>query len=75
MLIMKSGKQHMTEGIELPNHKIKTLRKLEISKYLEILETITIEHAEMKEKYFLNTSGEQDNYLKPNYIAEISSKI
>ena len=39
MLIMKSGKQHMTNGMELPNQKkIRTLGEKETYKYLGILE-------------------------------------
>ena len=37
MLVMKSGKQHMTDGIELPNQdKIRTLGENETYKYLGI---------------------------------------
>ena len=51
MLIKKSGKQHVTEGIELPNlEKIRTLGEKETYKYLGILEADTIKHAEIKEK-------------------------
>ena len=40
---MKSGKQQMTEGMELPNQeKIKTLGEKETYKYLGILEGDTI---------------------------------
>ena len=43
MLVMKSGKQHMTDGIELPNHnKIKTIGENETYEYLGILEAETI---------------------------------
>ena len=52
MLIMKSGKRQMTEGIELPNkERIRTPREKEIYKHLRILETDTIKQAEMKEKF------------------------
>ena len=35
MLVMKSGKRHMTDGMELRNHdKIRTLRENEIYKYV-----------------------------------------
>ena len=35
MLVMKSGKRHMTDGMELPNHdKIRTLGENETYKYL-----------------------------------------
>ena len=51
MLVMKSGKQHMTEGFELQNQVvIRTLGEKETYKYLGILEDDTIKQAEMKEK-------------------------
>ena len=51
ILIMKSGKQQMTEGIELPNQeKIRTLGEKETYKYLGILKADAIKYAEMKEK-------------------------
>ena len=40
MLVMKSGKRHMTDGIELPNQdKIRTLVEKETYKYLGIHQT------------------------------------
>ena len=51
MLVMKSGKRHMTDGMELPNHdKIRTLGENETYKYLRILEADTIKQVEMKDK-------------------------
>ena len=51
MLVMKSGKRHMTDGMELPNHdKIRTLEEKEIYKYLGILEADTIKQVKMKDK-------------------------
>ena len=51
MFVMKSGKQHITDGMELPNQdKIRTLREKETYKYLGILETDTIKQVEMKDK-------------------------
>ena len=48
---MKSGKRHMTEGIELLNQeKIRTFGEKETYKYLEIVEADTIKQVEMKEK-------------------------
>ena len=48
---MKSGKRHLTDGIELPNQdKIRTLGEKETNKYLGILETDTVKQVEMKEK-------------------------
>ena len=43
MLVMKSCKRHMTDGMELPNHdKIRTLEENETYKYLGILEADAI---------------------------------
>ena len=48
---MKSGKQQISEGIELSNQeKIKILGEKENFRYLEILKANTIKHAEMKER-------------------------
>ena len=51
MVIMKSGKRQMTDGVELPNQeKNRTLGEKETNKYLEILEADKIKQVEMKEK-------------------------
>ena len=51
MLVMKSGKGHPTDEIELPNQdKIRTLGEKETYKYLGILEVDTIKQVEMKDK-------------------------
>ena len=51
MLVMKSDKRHLTDGMELPNQdKIRTLGEKEMYKYLGILEADTIKQVEMKEK-------------------------
>ena len=51
MLVMKSGKRHLTDGMELPNQdKIRTLGEKETYKYLGILEADTIKQVEVKEK-------------------------
>ena len=51
MLVMKSGKRHMIDRMELPNHhKIKTLGENEPYKYLGILEADTIKQLQMKDK-------------------------
>ena len=51
LLVMKSGKRHLTDGIELPNQdKIRTLAENETYKYLGILEADTIKQVEMKDK-------------------------
>ena len=51
MLVMKSDKRHLTDGIELPNQdKIRTLGENETYKYLGILEADTIKQVQMKGK-------------------------
>ena len=51
MSVMKSGKRHMTDGMELPNqYRIRTLGENETYKYMGILEADTIKQVEMKEK-------------------------
>ena len=51
LLVMKRGKRHLTDGIELPNQeKIRTLAENETYKYLGILEADTIKQVEMKNK-------------------------
>ena len=48
---MKSGKRHLTDGMERQNQdKIKTLGEKETYKYSGILEADTIKQVEMKEK-------------------------
>ena len=48
---MKSGKRHLTDGIELPNQdKIRTLAENKTYKYLGILKADTIKQVEMKNK-------------------------
>ena len=57
MLVMKSGKRYMTDGMELPNHdKIRTLGEKETYKYLRILKPDTINQMEMiRKEYFRRT--------------------
>ena len=51
LLVMKSGKRHLTDGIELPNQdKIRTLAENGTFKYLGTLEADTIKTVEMKNK-------------------------
>ena len=51
MFVMKSGKRHRTDGIELPNQdKIRTLGENDTYKYLGILEADTIKQVQMKDK-------------------------
>ena len=47
---MKSGKRHMTDGMELPNHnRIRTHEEKETYKYLDIVEADTIKQVQMKD--------------------------
>ena len=51
LFVMKSGKQHLTNGTELPNQdKIRALAENETDIYLGILEANTIKEVEMKDK-------------------------
>ena len=48
---MKSGKRHLTDGMELTNQdKIRTIGEKETYKYLGVLEADTIKQKETKEK-------------------------
>ena len=70
MLVMKSGKRHLTDRVEQPNqNKIRTLAENETYKYLGILEVDTI-----KTKFKKNIPGELENYLRQNSLAETLSK-
>ena len=54
MLVMKSGKRHLTDGMEIPNKdKIKTLAENETYKYMGILGADTIKQAEKIQKEYL----------------------
>ena len=51
LLVMKSGKRHLTDGMKLLSQdKIRTLGEKETCKYLGILEADTIKQVEMKDK-------------------------
>ena len=51
MLVMKSGKRHLTDGMELPNqNKNWTLGEKETNKYLGILEADAVKQVRMKDK-------------------------
>ena len=63
MLIVKRGKRHITDGMELPNQdKIRTRAENEINKYLGILKADTIKQVKMKAKFKKNILGELQNY-------------
>ena len=64
MLVMKSGKRQLTDGMELPNQdKIRTLGKHETYKYLGILEGDTIKQVKMK-KNIQKKKDIQKEYLR-----------
>ena len=72
---MKSGKRHLTDGIELPNQdKIRTLAENETYKYLGILEADTITQVGRKTKFKKKISGELENYSRQSSLAETFSK-
>ena len=72
MLVMKIGKQHLTDGMELSNlDKIRTLSENETYKYLNILKADTIKQVEMKEKIGKNISEELENYLRKTLSKEL----
>ena len=74
MQVIKSGKRHLTDIRELPNHdKIRTLEEKETNKYLGILEADTIKHVEMK-KIRKSISGVPENHSRQNHVAETLSK-
>ena len=79
MFVMKSGKRHIMDGMELPNQdKIRTLGEKETYKYLGILEVDTIKQEEMKEKikkeYFRRTIKLLETKLySRNLIREINT--
>ena len=65
MLVMKSGKRHLTGGMELPNQEeIRMHGEKETYTYLGILEVDTIKQMEMKEKIGKNISGVPESYLR-----------
>ena len=52
MLVIKSGKRHLTDGMELPNwDKIRTLGEKEAYKYLSILEVYTIKQGDERKNW------------------------
>ena len=75
MLIMKSGKRHLTDGMELPNQdKIRTPVGNETYKYLGILQADTIKQVEMKGKIHLEYRWRTRKYSRQNSQAETLSK-
>ena len=72
---MKSGKWHMTNGMEQPNlDKIRTLGVNETYKYLGILWVTPSNKWKWKTRFKKNISGELEKYSRQNSPAETSSK-
>ena len=66
---MKSGKRHITDGMELPNQeKVRTLAENETYKYLDIIEADNIKEGEMKDKIFKNISQENEKTTRDNTL-------
>ena len=79
LLVMKSGKRHITDGTELPNHdRIRTLEEKETYKYLDILEADTTKQEQMKDtirkEYLRRTRKQLETKLSGrNYIKGINT--
>ena len=59
---MKSGKQHMTDGMELPNHeKIRTLKKMKPKITWVSCRLTPSSKSKWKTKFEKNISGELEN--------------
>ena len=71
LLVMKSGKRHRTDGMDLPNQdKIRMLGENETYKYLGILEADTIRQVEMKGKIQKNIPEKLENSSRQKSLAE-----
>ena len=76
MLVMKSGKRSITEGVELPNPVvIRTLGEKENYKYLGILEADIVKQQEMKEKNKRSILEEPENNSRQNYSRNFAKEI
>ena len=74
LLVMKSGKRHLTDGMEQPNQdKIRTHGEKKTYKYLGISETDTVKQVEMKEKIKKEYPRRTGKLLETNYLAETLS--
>ena len=76
IVIIRTEKWHMTEGIELPNKETSECSGKKLN--LQVHGNIGSGHHQTKwkwkKKFKKSISGERGNYWKPNHIAEISSK-
>ena len=75
MLVMKSGKQQLTDGMEQPNQdKIRTLAENETYKYLGILRVTSWNKWKWKTNFKNNITGELESYSRHSYLAKTLSK-
>ena len=73
---MKSGKRHMTDGIELPNHdKIRTLQENETYKYLGNLEADNIKQVLMKDTIRKDHLGRTRKLLETKFSSRNLIKV
>ena len=74
MLIMKSGKRKSIDGIELlTNKKRECSEKKKFLNTWEYWNRTPSNKRKWEEKFKENSSGERENYWKPNFLAAISS--
>ena len=75
MLVMKSGKQHRTDEMELPNQdNIRTFGENETYKYMGILETDIIKQVQLKDKIQKEYCRRTRKILKTKSLAETLPK-
>ena len=75
MLVMKSGKRHMTDGMGLSNHdKLERLKKMKPTNTWVSWRLTLSNKCKWKTWSEKNISGERDNYSRQNSPAETSSK-
>ena len=75
MLLMKSGKRQITEGIEVPNQeRTKLLGEKEKHKHQEVFEVDTIKQVKKKKNKEKRSSDKWKKFLKPSSAAEILLK-
>ena len=75
MLVMKSSKWHLTDGMELPNKdKIKTLGEKKPTNTWGYWKLTLSNKRSWKKKLRKNISGEPESYSRQNYIVETLSK-
>ena len=74
MIVRKSGKRHLTDGMELPNQeKIRTLGEKKTYKYLGILEADTIKQVKTQQNSKCRLCNDRDETI--NHIISECSKL